>query len=619
VGAGARAWDLTAVDVVAESDSAGHCSVLRGTATHVLDASHADVLLVAARAVSTYGGEIGLFAVEDFSVDPLATSDLTRRVATVRLAGARATWVGDVHTIEAARRAGLALLAAEQAGGAAACLDQAVAHAKVREQFGRPIGSFQAVKHRCADMLVRVEAARSTARRALADLDADTPDADAAAQMAAVTCAEAYVWAAAANVSVHGGIGFTWEHGAQLHVKRANGAAVLLGNPVAHRRRVGLPGAQVVPAPRGSWREQVRQFLATVERPPGLRDYGATPAAADVCAGRAWQAVLAEQGYACLHWPVALGGGAASVAEQAEFAEECALAGVPRQLGIVGPDLVGPVIMRFGTEDQRVRLLPPIRDGRHLWCQLFSEPDAGSDLASVRTTAVRTTGGWRVDGQKVWTSAGNSADFGILLARTGGPGHRGLSAFVVAMNTDGITARPLRQMDGEAKFNEVFLDGVELPADSLLGEEGAGWSVATLTLGRERFSLGANAVSMFSAVAELAAAARERDLLDACLTDRLAALSTRVWALRSTWERAIADGSDPGSAAFSVLKLMASDTAREIGEAARDCLGADSLGADHPLVARMLVSHAQTILGGTSDIQRNILGERVLGLPREPR
>jgi alkylation response protein AidB-like acyl-CoA dehydrogenase len=232
---------------------------------------------------------------------------------------------------------------------------------------------------------------------------------------------------------------------------------------------------------------------------------------------------------------------------------------------------------------------------------------------------VRTATGWRIDGQKVWTSAGDSADYGILLARTGGPGSRGLSAFVVAMRAAGVTARPLLQMDGEAKFNEVFLDGVELGPEALLGDEGAGWAVATLTLGRERFSLGANAVAMFSAIAELTAAARDRALLDAVLTDRLAALTTKVWVLRSTWERAIADGSDPGSATFSVLKLMASETARDIGECARDCLGTDSLDGTHPLVARMLVSHAQTILGGTSDIQRNILGERVLGLPREPR
>jgi alkylation response protein AidB-like acyl-CoA dehydrogenase len=368
-----------------------------------------------------------------------------------------------------------------------------------------------------------------------------------------------------------------------------------------------------------TFRDEVSHFLQAVQLPKGLVDYGPTPSVEDVAPGRAWQGLLAEQGYACLHWPSEFGGRDASVADQAAFAEECAKAGVPRQLSMVGPDLVGPVLMRFGTPQQMSTYLPRIRNGADLWCQLFSEPDAGSDLASVRTRAVHDGERWIIHGQKVWTSAGDSADYGLLLARSGGPGHRGLSAFIVPMSSDGIVVRPLRQMDDESKFNEVFLDGVELDESSLVGDVGNGWLVATATLGRERLSLGANAVGMFKALAELEAAAADSNLLDDALRDDIVKLWIRVWLLRSTWERAIDDGAEPGAATFSVLKLLTAETYRDIANMGVDALGMAALEDEQPLVKRMLVGHAQTILGGTSEIQRNILAERVLGLPRGPR
>ncbi|MCW2784701.1 MAG: acyl-CoA dehydrogenase [Marmoricola sp.] len=368
------------------------------------------------------------------------------------------------------------------------------------------------------------------------------------------------------------------------------------------------------------FRAEVRAWLAATQGPEGLHDYGPTPQAGDVPTGRAWQALLAEAGYACLHWPEQWGGRDASVADQAAFAEEAARADVPRQLSIVGPDLVGPVLMAYGSELQKSAYLPSIRTGEHLWCQLFSEPDAGSDLASVRTRARETPEGWVVDGQKVWTSGGVGSDFGILLARTGGSGHAGLSMFVVSMDTPGIEVRPLRQMDGESKFNEVYFTGAVLPLDALIGAEGQGWKVATTTLGRERLSLGANSVEMFRALEHLVAAAESRGRLGASLRASVSELWVRVWLLRTTWERAIAEGAEPGDASFSVLKLMTAETQRAIGDLGIEALGPDALASeqDEPLVQRMLVSHAQTILGGTSEIQRNILAERILGLPREP-
>ncbi|TMU98171.1 MULTISPECIES: acyl-CoA dehydrogenase family protein [unclassified Streptomyces] len=369
-----------------------------------------------------------------------------------------------------------------------------------------------------------------------------------------------------------------------------------------------------------AFRTEVRAWLAGAPWPQGLRNYGGTPEASDVPAGRQWQRTLADAGYACLHWPVEHGGRGASVLEQAIFAEETARAGVPRQLNIVGPDLAGPVIMRFGTEAQHRKYLPGILRGHHLWCQLFSEPEAGSDLASLRTRARQDGDGWTVDGQKVWTSAAGAADYGLLVARTGEERYQGITAFIVDMSLPGITVRPLRQLDGESKFNEVFFESVRLPAEAVLGEVGQGWQVATATLGQERLSLGAQAVGMFEALREVADAARERDLLGPVLEDTITSLWMRIWLLRATWLRALSEDTELSSPAFSVLKLVSSEVHRDLGDLATAALGADAMvdADDSPLVRRMLVGRAQTILGGTSEIQRNILAERVLGLPREP-
>ncbi|BBZ15571.1 acyl-CoA dehydrogenase family protein [Mycobacterium branderi] len=367
-------------------------------------------------------------------------------------------------------------------------------------------------------------------------------------------------------------------------------------------------------------RREIRAFLNAAPKPPGLRNYGQTPTASDVEPGRQWHRYLAAHGYTCLHWPREYGGADASVVVQAVFAEECARAGVPRQVSIAGPDLVGPVLIKFGTDQQKASYLEPIRTGEHLWCQLFSEPGAGSDLAALRTRAQQTDTGWRIDGQKVWSSAAASADFGILLARTGADKHRGLSMFVVPMQLPGITVRPLRQIDGESKFNEVFFDGVALDDHTLIGEVGQGWTIALATLGRERLTVGSHAVTMFQRHQQLVEAARARNLLDPALSRTLTKLWARIWLLRFTWQRAVERG-DLTSPEFSVLKLMASETDRDLGDLATDALGTDACTdpADEELVRHMLVGRAQTILAGTSEIQRNILGERVLGLPKEPR
>jgi alkylation response protein AidB-like acyl-CoA dehydrogenase len=372
--------------------------------------------------------------------------------------------------------------------------------------------------------------------------------------------------------------------------------------------------------PLNASRAELRAFLRAAPKPLGLRNYGPTPTAADVEPGSQWHAYLATHHYTCMHWPREHGGLDAPVTFQAMFAEECADADVPRQFSIFGPDLVGPILIKYGSDEQKARYLEPIRTGTNIWCQLFSEPEAGSDLASLRTRAARTPTGWRIDGQKVWSSGAADANFGILLARSDSDKHRGLSMFVVPMNAAGITVRPLRQIDGESKFNEVFLDAVELSEDALVGQPGQGWSLALAMLGRERLTLGTHAVAMFRRHDALVSLARERGVLDPVLGRSMTRLWARMWLLRYTWQRAVEAG-DVTSPAFAVLKLITSETDRDLSDLATDVLGLDACAGPETddLVRHMLVGRAQTILGGTSEIQRNILAERVLGMPREPR
>ena len=607
-----------------------------GIVRHVLGGSAADDLIVAAVAED---GEPAVFlldpAVDGVVAEAERVLDGTRPMATITLSSAPALRLsgdgplGDVvdRNVDIA----LAVLSAEQVGACERVLEIATDYARTREQFGRQIGSFQAIKHKCADMLVDLEWARSASQAALEALDdvdgAAAGEADWRASMAKAVCSEALRNAAKANVQIHGGIGFTWEDSAHLYFRRARTDEVVFGTPGQHWDRLSAlgPSTQVSASPEvvndlDPVRAEIRSFLDNAPRPAGLRNYGPTPTADDVEPGRTWHRYLADHGYACLSWPREFGGAAATVAYQAVFAEECARADVPRQLNITGADLVGPVLIKFGSQEQQDRYLAPIRLGDDVWCQLFSEPGAGSDLAGVRTRAERTATGWRIDGQKVWSSAAASARFGLLLARTGPDKHRGLSMFVVPMDIPGVTVRPLTQMDGESKFNEVFFDGAELGDDALIGDVGQGWTVAMVTLGRERLTLGSQAVSMFRLHERMVDAARDHDMLDPVLSRSMTRLWARMWLLRYTWQRAI-DSGDLTSPAFSVLKLMTSETDQDLGDMATEVLGTDACTdpEDDDLVHHMLVGRAQTILGGTSEIQRNILGERVLGLPKEPK
>jgi alkylation response protein AidB-like acyl-CoA dehydrogenase len=344
---------------------------------------------------------------------------------------------------------------------------------------------------------------------------------------------------------------------------------------------------------------------------------------------RAWEQALGAAGWSCIGWPRAWGGRDASVAEQVVFAEEYARAGGPLRIGHIGVELTGPTLLAFGTADQQQRFLPPIAAGRDIWCQGYSEPNAGSDLANVRTKARLEGGRYVIDGQKIWTSMGAFADWCFVLCRTeaGSQGARGLSFLLVPMRQPGITVRPIRQMTGEAEFCEVFYDGAVAAEADRVGAEGEGWRIAMALLGFER-GISTLAQQMhfrgeLDAVIE--AAKRNGAARDPLLRQRIARSYAGLKVMRTSALRMLSagEGGELTPEAYS-YKLYWSLWHRELGELAMDVLGQagevlDGDAAHERLRHVYLMSRADTIYAGTNHIQRNIIAERALKLPREPR
>ena len=367
-----------------------------------------------------------------------------------------------------------------------------------------------------------------------------------------------------------------------------------------------------------SFRADVRAFLA--EHAPGGRFPTDFPRR------------LAAAGYAAPHWPRPWGLDASPV-QQLAIDEELRAAKAPRPMNPIGIGWAGPTLLVAGTEEQRERWIPGILDGSELWCQLFSEPGAGSDLASLATRAERDGDEYVVHGQKVWTTFAHLARYGILLARTdpNAERHRGISYFVIDMRAPGIVVQPIKQMDGAADFNEVFLDGVRVPAANLVGTENDGWRLAKVTLGNERVSLsGEGALWGRGPTAHdlLAIVRREGGVDDPRLRQRLAALYVEAEVLRLIRLRTLSArlrGLEPGPEA-SVRKALADEHGQHVMALAVELAGTDGLlvdrgpfGSDTSTWALgYLYSRALTIGGGTTEVQRNIIGERVLGLPRDP-
>ena len=593
---------------------------LSGQCGPVLCATVADVVVAP---VTVNGSEQWcVLRTADATVTVTDALDPTRRLATLAVEGIEITSAARLHiSREQVEAIAAALTSAECAGGAGWCVDTAAQYATDRKQFGRPIGQFQGVKHRCADMLVAAEQARGVAWDAALALDdaLDVAEQRLATAAAGAIALDGYAQVAKDCIQVLGGIGFTWEHDAHLYLRRAVSLRQLLGGPSPWRSTV----ASLATAGR---RRQLSLAL-----PGGAEDLrseiAATAGAIAALPKEDRRARLAEVGYIVPHWSPPWGRDAGAV-EQLVIDQEL------RRVRVRVPHLqvgawAAPTIAAHGTPEQQERWVRPTLLGEIAWCQLFSEPEAGSDLAAITTTGTRIDGGWLVNGQKVWTSMAKEADWGICLIRTNpqAPKHLGITYVIVDMRTPGIDIRPLKEITGMEMFNEVFLDDVFVPDDCVIGEVDGGWPLARTTLANERVSMGSGS-SFGGGIEALLKLVSERIdsgalVLDPLLADELGALvaeahSVAVLGLRST-QRSLS-GAKPGPEA-SVRKLLGVEhdqRTQELGLSLLGPEGATTIGDAAQWTYGFLANRCLTIAGGTSEIQRNVIGERLLGLPRDP-
>jgi alkylation response protein AidB-like acyl-CoA dehydrogenase len=582
------------------------------TATAVLDDSG---LAVSGHLVDRIlSARDGAWSLVTANATEVPSIDLTRRLAKVETtANGRAVDV----TTEQVRAIAAVLYAAEAIGIAQWCVDTAAEYAKSRVQFGRPIGQFQGVKHRCAEMLARTELARAAvwdAARAAEDLG-DEGSAIAIGSAAALAFDAAFLNAKDC-VQTLGGIGFTWEHDAHMYLRRAMTLRQLTGDPdewrihaaeaagTGARRRlaVDLPDEAV------QYRADVRAFLEEIN---GLR-------------GPERHARVAEAGYITPGWPKPWGRDANAV-ELLVIEEEFRNAKVPRpNIGVGGWAL--PNLIVHGTPEQQDRWIGPTLRGEIGWCQLFSEPGAGSDLASLSTRASRVEGGWVLNGQKVWTSMAKEADWGICLARTNPDAakHDGISCFMLDMRTPGIDIRPLRELTGQAMFNEVFFDDVFVPEDCLVGRENDGWRCARTTLANERVYMGSSNTiggGVVGVLKLIEATGRTDDRLAMREAGELVATGHALSALGFRLTLAALAGADPSGSEAAVRKLLGVQHDQHVQEVGMTLAGLAAVAGDPEAAAwaaSFLFNRCLTIAGGTSDVQRNVIGERLLGLPRDP-
>ncbi len=526
----------------------------------------------------------------------------------------------------------VALLAAEHAGGSRWCLETATEYAGVRVQFGRPIGQFQAVKHRAADMAVRVEQIASVAWDAVVAVDAALrgdgggptdaaagPDGDEGVELAvtaaAVLALDGYVSCAQDCLQLLGGIGFTWEHDLHLHLKRALADRQLVGGSDPRRLRLAAAAGRGarrtlsadLPEEADRWRTELAPLVA---------DLAATE-------GDERRRRLVEAGLVAPHWPAPWGRDAGAV-EQVVIDEVLAAAGITRPHLGVGAWVL-PVLIACATPAQQERWVRPTLLGGISWCQLFSEPGAGSDLAALSTRAERVDGGWSLTGQKVWTSMAHQSQWGICLARTdpAAPKHAGITYVIVDMTSPGLDVRPLRELTGAALFNEVFLDDVFVPDDCVVGEVHHGWGIARMTLANERVSISSGATFGTGVESLVRLAARQEGGVPEATSVRLGALLAEAQSLRLMSHRSALRslaGGDPGPGS-SLRKLLGAEheqRVQELGLVMTGPEGAVVEGRSARWSQGSLATRCLTIAGGTSEVQRNVIGERILGLPRDP-
>jgi 3-oxochol-4-en-24-oyl-CoA dehydrogenase len=602
--AGTRgATALTVDGLTAVRDGAGY--TVSGATVPVLGAVGAEVLLLGAR---TGEGEVW-FVLEPsaghtgVTIDTAGPVDHTRAVGTVTLAGLAVT-DEQVVAVDAAQVRALAAVAfaAEAVGLARWCVRTGIDYVKVREQFGRPVGSFQAIKHKCARMFIRAEVMAAAAWDAARAVDQGDDQLALAAAEAAIVCLPGATETGLDTITLLGGIGYTWEHDTHLYWRRAMTLENLLGPVSDWERRLGeLAGSAS------------RDFAVDLpEEDPAFR--------ARIAAILAEVATVSDQeGLVLPHYPRPYGL-AASPVEQIVILQEYERSGVEQPKTVIG-EWALPTILAHGTQEQQDTFVPATLRGEITWCQLFSEPGAGSDLAALSTRAEKVDGGWRLNGQKVWTSNAHLADYGICLARTdpAAPKHKGISYFLVDMRSPGLEVRPLREANGNYMFNEVFFNDVFVPDNRLVGEVNQGWPLARTTLGNERVSMGGMhemRIDLTGLARSGALAAADTDVrrdVGACFAQ---AYALAAMGLRSTLRRL--SGLQPGAEA-SVAKTAAGWSATEVHVRAMRWLGPLAATADGPggaVVHQYLSTPPVLIGGGTPEIQLNVIAERILGLPR---
>ena len=367
-----------------------------------------------------------------------------------------------------------------------------------------------------------------------------------------------------------------------------------------------------------AFRDEVRSWLE--ENHPGPAPEGDDTAEFEF--RRAWQKKMHEAGWAGLSWPEEYGGKGATLIEQSIFNEELARQRVPAPANVLGLVMGGPVVIAHGTEEQKERYLEPILSGDEIWCQGFSEPESGSDLASLKTRAVKSNGNWKITGQKVWTTYAHKAKWCMLVARTDPdvPKHQGLTYFIMDMDQEAVQVRPLHQITNQPEFNELFIEEARIPDENVVGGVGNGWGVAITTLMNERAGLGASAAAgVKMGLEELKALARERGVDDdPVIRQKLAQLTIEVELLRlNSWRglTMIMKRGVPGPEG-SLPKWQWSDTNQKLTELAVEIQGEEGVDRDGDWTYRFLRSRANSIEGGTTEILKNIIAERVLGLPK---
>ncbi len=581
-----------------------------GDAGVVLGAAQAELLML------RVGDDVLLVDrdADGVSLEAAPSLDRTRRSARVRLSGVAPADNLIAGGAAAALARARTLFGAEAVGGASDCVDAAVEYAKVREQFGRTIATFQAVKHHCADMAVAAESALACVWDAARASGEDEQEFSLIAAAAAALAFPAYVGNAELNIQVHGGIGFTWEHDAHLHLRRALSVNAVLGGdgPVTEVFDLTAAGrtranSLDLPPEAEALRTEIR---AEARRLAELDDTARLDA-------------LIATGYLMPHWPRPWGRAAGAV-EQLLVEEEFAAAGVTRpDYGITGWVIL--TLIQHGTPSQIERFVEKALRKEEIWCQLFSEPSAGSDAAAVKTRATRVEGGWRINGQKVWTSGAHYCRRGLATVRTDfdAPKHAGITMVILDMTAPGVEVRPLRQITGGSEFNEVFLNDVFVPDEDVVGEPNAGWTVARATLGNERVSIGGGAGGIAPATAWLVSLAQSRGDRVAGARQRVGRFLAEDHALRLlNLRRAVRsiEGAGPGPEG-NITKLKLAEHFQEQGAIAASLVGPEVAldEGEGALAARAVMGgRGMAIAGGTSEIARNQIAERILGMPRDP-